>query len=83
MNEQHIAASGNDGLDELNNVLLLFLQDAVHRSVVVDNDIALKVSLRGRKAELNETDLGTLLPSGSTSESGDLLLSEDEAVDNL
>jgi len=49
----------------------------------MNDDVVLKICLRGRESELNETDLGILDFGRTTSEVRSLLVNEDKAVNEL
>jgi hypothetical protein len=83
LDQKDIAASGNDLLNQSDDVFSLFLQDSVHGGVVIDNDVVLEIGLWGTQAELDETNLGVLDSSWTSGEVRDFVVGEAETIDEL
>lgn len=83
LNEQNIAAGGNNLLDEVDNIFLLLLQDPVHGSVVIDNNVVLQISLWCGHAELDHTNLGIIHSGWASSEVRHLVLGETKSINEL
>jgi hypothetical protein len=83
LHEDDIAAGGADFLNQVKNVFTLLLKNAVHSSVVMNNNVVLKVGLGCREHKLDETDLGVLDLGGTTSEVRGLVVNEDETINEL
>lgn len=83
LEQKHVGTGRDDLLDQIEDVLLLFLEQTVHGSVVVNDDVALKVSLGGGERELYDTNFGVLNSSGATGKMGSLLVDKDKTIDEL
>ena len=83
MNEEHVAAGGRDFLDQIEDIFALFFENSIDGCVIVDDDVALHVRLRGGELELDQADFGVLDLAGAACEVRNLLVDEDEAVDEL
>ena len=83
LKQKHVGTGGKDLLHELENVLSLFLEESIHSSVVVYNNVALEIRLGCRERELKKTDSSLLDASGTASEVRGLLVNEDKTIDKF
>lgn len=83
LQQDDVGARSDDFLDQLQDVLSLFLQQSVDGLVVVHHNVRLQVGLWRRDWELQETDFGFLLARWSAGVVGGLLVDEDETFNKL
>ena len=83
LEKKNVGSTVDDFFDKSQNVLSLFFEETVDSGVIVDDDIAFEVTLRGGEWELNETDFGSLNAGWATSEVTGLLVNENESVNEL
>ena len=83
LEEEYVDSSGDNLLDEADDMLTFFLKESVHSGVVSDNDVGLEVRLGSGKGELNETNLGFLNSAGTTTVVRGLLVNETESINEL
>jgi hypothetical protein len=81
LDQQDVGFWGDDLLDHLSDDLALFLHDAVHGLVVLDDHWVLEVGLRGGDLELDHSDFGVDDFGGAAAGSGGFAFIEDDALD--
>jgi len=83
LDEEDIGATLFDLLNQTGNISSFFLQDSVHSRVILDDDTVFNISLGGRKAELDQGNLGILNSSGATSRMGGFIVSKDQTFNHF
>lgn len=83
LDEEDVSATLFDLLNQTSNISSFFLQDSVHGRVILDDDTVFNISLGGRKAELDQGNLGVLNSSGATSRVGGFIVSKDQTFNHF
>lgn len=66
LEKKNICTRGNNLFYQLQNVFLFFLKETIHRSVVMYNNVTLKVCFRCRKWELYDSNFSAFNASWTT-----------------
>ena len=83
LEKDDIDASLDDGLDQLCNIFSLFLQDSVHSSVVLNDDVVFHGCFWGGKVELAESDSWVFQAGWTASNTGDSSVWKDDTFEQL
>ena len=83
LEQQNICARFLNLLAQVDNVFLLFFEETVHGSVIMNNNIALEVGLGSGERELNESNLGISNSGWATGVVRGLLVDEAETINEL
>ena len=83
LEQKHVSTSSEHLLNKVSNVDSLFLEETIDSGVVVDNNVALHVTLGSGQRELKETDFSVLNAHGATGIVRGLLVNENETINEL